>query len=158
MLLINEGTKVLETKLPKVIGPTAHGVIDYMHSAFFLAVGLLFCRSNKRAANAAFATSGFILAQSMLTDYRFGVKPLISFETHGKMDSVFASTSWMIPSICGFKGTKAAKIFEANSLAEASVVGITDWDSERAHREREYTNGTEHAGLQRRRQPGNGSR
>jgi len=30
----------------------------------------------------------------------------------------------------------AAKIFEMNSLAEASVVGMTDWNSKRAHRER----------------------
>ncbi|HTD55963.1 MAG TPA: hypothetical protein VK670_11315, partial [Silvibacterium sp.] len=85
----------------------------------------------------AFATSGFILAQSLLTDYRFGAKPVISFETHGRMDSAFASTSWMLPIAFGFKGTKAAKVFEANSLAEASVVGMTDWDSERAHEERE---------------------
>jgi hypothetical protein len=155
MSLVNEGTKTLETKLPKIVSPTVHGVIDYMHSAFFFAVGLLCSRSNKRAAGAAFATSGFILAQSLFTDYRFGAKPLISFETHGKMDSVFASTSWMLPLLFGFKGTNAAKIFEANSLAEASVVGITDWDSDRAHREREYTNGAEHPEVQRRPQPVN---
>jgi hypothetical protein len=33
-------------------------------------------------------------------------------------------------------GTAAAKVFEMNSLAEASVVGMTDWDSKRAHWER----------------------
>jgi len=137
MALINQATETLKTKLPKVISPTTHGVIDYAHAAFFFTVGLLCSRSNKRAAAAAFATSGFILAQSLLTDYRFGAKPLISFETHGRMDSAFASTSWMLPIAFGFKGTKAAKIFEANSLAEASVVGMTDWDSERAHEERE---------------------
>jgi hypothetical protein len=52
------------------------------------------------------------------------------------MDSVFAASSWMIPKIFGFKETPAAKIFEANSLAEASVVGMTDWDTERARQER----------------------
>jgi hypothetical protein len=93
-------------------------------------------RSNKHAARAAFATSGFILAQSLLTDYRFGAMPLISFKTHGKMDSVFASSSWAIPLVFSFRGSAAAKIFEVNSLAEASVVGMTDSDSERAHRER----------------------
>ena len=137
MALINQATETLKTKLPKVISPTTHGVIDYAHAAFFFTVGLLCSRSNKRAAAAAFATSGFILAQSLLTDYRFGAKPVISFETHGRMDSAFASTSWMLPIAFGFKGTKAAKVFEANSLAEASVVGMTDWDSERAHEERE---------------------
>jgi hypothetical protein len=121
--LINAGLETLEPKLPKVISPTAHGIIDYTHAAFFFTVEV-FSRSNKRAASAAFATSDFILAQSPLTDYRFGAQPVISFETHGKMDSVFAASSWMIPQIFGFRETPAAKIFEANSLAEASVVGM----------------------------------
>jgi hypothetical protein len=137
MSLIPNVTTALETNLPKVISPKTHGVIDYSHAAFFFMVGLLCSRSNKRAAWAAFATSGFILVESLLTDYRFGVKPVISFATHGKMDSVFAASSWMVPRLAGFQGTPAAKIFEANSFAEASVVGMTDWDSERAHQERE---------------------
>jgi hypothetical protein len=127
---------VLQKNLPKVISPKAHGVIDYAHAAFFLAVGLVCRRPNRRAARAAFVTSSFILAQSLLTDYRFGIRPVISFETHGKMDSVFASSSWAIPLVFGFTSTAAARIFEVNSLAEASVVGMTDWDSRRAHRER----------------------
>jgi hypothetical protein len=132
----NQEIELLKSRLPKVISPAAHGVIDYAHAAFFFTVGLLCRRSNKRAARAAFATSGFILAQSLLTDYRFGWKPLISFETHGQMDSAFASSSWLLPLLFDFRGTKAARIFEGNSLAEASVVGMTDWNSARAHRER----------------------
>ena len=62
--------------LPKVITPTMHGIIDYCHAAFFFTVGLLCARSqNKAAARAAYATSGFILVQSLLTDYRFGANP-----------------------------------------------------------------------------------
>ncbi len=123
--------------VPKVISPTVHGIIDYCHAAFFFTVGALCARSNNKAASrAAIATGGFILVQSLLTDYRFGAKPVFSFETHGKMDAVFASSSWTIPLLCGFKDTAAAKIFEGNSLAEASVVAMTDWDSERAHEER----------------------
>ena len=75
--------------------------------------------------------------QSLLTDYRFGAKPVFSFETHGKMDAVFASSSWMVPLLFGFRDTAAGKIFEGNSLAEASVVAMTDWSSQRAHQERE---------------------
>lgn len=124
--------------IPKVISPTAHGIIDYCHAAFFFTVGVFCARSrNKPAAQAAFATSGFILVQSLLTDYRLGAKPVFSFETHGKMDAVFASTSWMMPLLFGFRNTAAAKIFEGNSLAEASVVALTDWDSQRAREERE---------------------
>jgi hypothetical protein len=124
--------------LPKVISPTVHGIIDYCHAGFFFTVGVLCARSrNKAASGAAFATGGFILVQSLLTDYRFGAKPVFSFETHGKMDAVFASSSWALPLLFGFKDTAAAKIFEGNSLAEASVVAMTDWNSQRAHEERQ---------------------
>lgn len=122
--------------VPKVISPTAHGVIDYCHVAFFFTVGLLCRRRNKRAAAAAFATSGFVLGQSLMTDYRLGVRPVLPFQTHGKMDQVFAATSWMMPLLFGFRGTAAAKIFEVNSLAEGSVVAMTDWSSRRARVER----------------------
>jgi hypothetical protein len=127
---------VLEQKLPKVIGPTTHGIIDYAHAAFFLGVALLYRGSNKRAARAALGTSAFILTQAMLTDYRFGVKPVLSFAAHGKLDEAFASASWIVPRIFGFNGAPGAKIFEVNSFAEAAVIGLTDFDSERARRER----------------------
>ncbi|HEX4164251.1 MAG TPA: hypothetical protein VHZ55_02155 [Bryobacteraceae bacterium] len=137
MLLIKSENSP-DVALPKVISPTMHGIIDYCHAAFFFTVGVVCARSdNKAAARVAFATSGFILVQSLLTDYRFGAKPVFSFETHGKMDTVFASSSWLLPLFFGFKDTPAAKIFEGNSLAEASVVATTDWNSQRAHFERE---------------------
>jgi hypothetical protein len=135
-MLLSKSGKNPDAIPPKVISPTLHGVIDYCHAAFFLTLGALSARSrNKAAARAAFATGGFILVQSLLTDYRFGVKPVFSFETHGKMDAVFASSSWMVPLLFGFRDT-AGKIFEGNSLAEASVVALTDWNSQRAHQER----------------------
>lgn len=125
-----------QVPVPKVISPTAHGVIDYCHVAFFFTVGLLCRRRNKRAALAAFATSGFVLGQSLMTDYRLGVRPVLPFQTHGKMDQVFAATSWLMPLLFGFRGTGAAKVFEVNSLAESSVVAMTDWSSRRARVER----------------------
>jgi len=85
------------SKNPSFISPTTHGVIDYCHEAFFFTVGMLCSRSNKRAAVAAITTESFILVQSMLTDYRFGIKPMVPFSTHGKMDRVFAASSWMLP-------------------------------------------------------------
>ncbi len=123
--------------LPEIISPTAHGIIDYAHCAFFLGVAYFFRNSNRRASNAALATGAFILAQSVLTDYRFGIKPVLPFAVHGQMDSAFASLSWAVPRFVGFKGTAAAKIFEVNSIVEAAVVRMTDFDSERARQERQ---------------------
>lgn len=121
---------------PKVIGPKVHGVIDYAHVAFFFTVALLCRKNNKPAALAALCTGSFVLVQSLLTDYPLGVKPLIPFEIHGKMDVGFASASWMIPKVFGFSGTTPAKIFEINSAVEGTVVGMTDFSSKLAHDER----------------------
>ena len=122
--------------LPKAIGPREHGMIDYAHAAFFFSVALMCRKTNRPAALAALGTGTFILVQSLLTDYPLGVKPVISFETHGKMDAAFASSSWMIPKVLGFSNTGAAKIFEINSAVEGTVVGMTDFNSDRARLER----------------------
>jgi hypothetical protein len=122
--------------LPKAIGPREHGMIDYADIALFFGVALLCRKINRPAAIAALGTGTFILVQSLLTDYPLGVTPVISFETHGKMDAAFASGSWMIPKVFGFSGTPAAKIFEINSAVEGSIVGMTDFDSNRARLER----------------------
>ncbi|RRA48236.1 hypothetical protein [Acidipila sp. EB88] len=128
--------RATSSPLPRVISPFAHGIIDYAHVAFFCTVGLLCRRTNKRAAAAAFTTGGFILAQSLLTDYELGAQPLIPFETHGTMDTAFAAGSWLIPVLFGFAETRAARVFQLNSIAEATVVALTDWDNATAQRER----------------------
>lgn len=127
----------LDVSVPKVISPTAHGIIDYAHSAFFLGLGLFYRNSNKQVASAALGTGALLLAQAALTDYRFGVEPMIPFAVHGEMDAVFSSVSWLVPRLFGFSGTAASRIFEVNSIVEAAIVRLTDFDSERARRERE---------------------
>ncbi|MEO6829550.1 MAG: hypothetical protein ABI164_07035 [Acidobacteriaceae bacterium] len=122
--------------LPKVIGPREHGMIDYANAVFFFGVAFLCRKRNRPAALAALGTGAFVLAQSLLTDYPLGAKPVISFETHGKMDAGLASASWMIPKLFGFSDTKEARIFEVNSAVAGCVVGMTDFNSERARLER----------------------
>ncbi|MGI8773265.1 MAG: hypothetical protein ACR2JE_17720 [Acidobacteriaceae bacterium] len=132
----NTTLSALENKLPKVISPGAHSVIDYAHAAFFFTAGLVLWGRNRRAAVAALGTGAFVLVQSMVTDYPGGVWPQISFQTHGRMDAGFASASLILPRLLAFDQTPAAQIFRANSVVEASVVGLTDWDSDEARLER----------------------
>ena len=110
-------------------------MIDYSHAAFFLGTALVCRKSNPRAALAALFTGTFVLVQSLLTDYPLGVKPVISFELHGKMDAAFAVTSLVMPELFGFSGTPAAAIFRTNTAVEGSVVALTDWDSTKARLE-----------------------
>ncbi|KAA6462949.1 hypothetical protein DYQ86_06325 [Acidobacteria bacterium AB60] len=134
-LVSNAVVEGLETRLPKVIDARTHGIIDYCHAAFFFGMAW-FCRKKEpRAAAAAAVTGAFILVESMLTDYPLGVKKVIPFEVHGRMDAAFAGSSFMVPKLFGFDGTPAAKVFQANGFTEGAVVGMTNWNSEDARAE-----------------------
>ena len=127
----------LEERLPKVIDARKHGVIDYCHAAFFLGMAYVCRKSEPRAALAALLTGSFILVESLLTDYPYGVKKVIPFRVHGQMDAAFAASSFMIPKAFGFSDSKAAAVFTGNGFVEAAVVGATDFSTERA-RSQEY--------------------
>ena len=125
----------LENRLPKVIDARTHGIIDYCHAAFFFGMALMCRKSNPRAAVAAAATGGFVLVQSLLTDYPLGAAKIIPFSVHGQMDAAFAASSFAVPKLCGFAGTPAATVFTTNGFVEGSVVGMTNWDSDDARAE-----------------------
>jgi hypothetical protein len=126
----------LEAKLPKVISPKTHGIIDYCHAAFFATLAVVYWNKNRRAAAAAASTSGLVLVQSLLTDYKWGVKKLMPFSVHGQIDGGFAALSFGIPKTFGFEDdTVPATIFKVNAFVEATVVGLTDWSDERARAE-----------------------
>ena len=118
--------------VPKPIHAKLHGFIDYGHAAFFLGMALVCRKKNPPAALAALITGSFVLVQSLLTDYPLGVEPVLSFQTHGKIDAAFAASSVLMPEMYGFSGTTAATVFRANSLVESAVVALTDWDSNKA--------------------------
>ena len=126
----------LQNRLHKTIDARTHGIIDYCHAAFFLTLGFLCLKSNKRAAAAAFTTGSFVLVQSLLTDYPLGVKPLIPFHVHGQMDGAFASSSWALPYVFGFARTGPARIFTTNSWIEGAVIALTDFSTEHARAQR----------------------
>lgn len=131
-VVTNAVVEGLESRLPKVIDARTHGIIDYCHAAFFFGMAWLCRKKEPRAAVAAGLTGAFILVESMLTDYPIGVKKVIPFEVHGRMDAAFAGSSFMVPKLFGFSGTPAAKVFQANGFTEGAVVGMTNWNSEDA--------------------------
>jgi hypothetical protein len=136
MLSQRDVLKTVESRLPKVIDAKTHGVIDYCHAAFFFGMALLSRRTNPRAATAALITGAFVLVESLLTDYPLGAEPVIPFQTHGRMDAGFAASSLMVPRIFGFEGTHAATVFKTNAFVESAVVGLTDFNTERAREEK----------------------
>lgn len=125
----------VESKVPKVVDARVHGIIDYLHAAFFLSMAWVWRKKEPRAALASLVTGSYILGGALLTDYPLGVVKMIPFEVHGRLDAAFAGASFAVPEAFGFEGTTAARVFQGNGVAESTVVAITDWDSERARAE-----------------------
>jgi len=125
----------LEDRLPKVIDARTHGIIDYCHASFFLGMALVCRKKNGRAALASLITGGFILAEALMTDYPLGVFKILPFARHGEMDGAFAASSLVVPRVFGFEGTGASVVFKVNAITEASVVGMTNFNSEDARAE-----------------------
>ena len=130
MGLVESGVKAVSKGMPKVISPTAHAIIDYgMAGSFLLAAGLL-ARKHRRAAFASLACGVAQLAIAAITDYPGGIKPLISFRTHERVDGGFASIVGAMPIAMNFKDDREATLFRAHGIAIAGVTGLTRWENE----------------------------
>src|SRR5205807_8645403 len=86
MPILDQAAKWTTNKMPKVINPTAHAIIDYAMAASFFGMAAFFWRRNKRAAISALVCGAAETITSLCTDYPGGVVDEISFETHGTID------------------------------------------------------------------------
>jgi len=124
-LLDNE----LMNRVPKVISPTAHAVIDYMVVGYYFITAGACWRSNKRASIAALANGAAVLGVSMFTDYKGdGLRP-ISFETHGKIDVAQGAAAAAAPILLGFGDKASASLFWGQAASEAGVLAMTDFQA-----------------------------
>lgn len=121
-------------RVPKVIDPATHAVLDYLTAGTFIAMGFGLLGRNRRAAGLAFANGFAVLGLSLMTDYPGGVFRTVSFKTHGTVDMMQAGMSAMGPALLGFAGEPEAQMFHAQAAVEAAVVAATDWDNTEARR------------------------
>ena len=69
------------------------------------------------------------LTNAMLTDYPGGVKRVLSYQTHGRVDAGLAGLTATIPSFFAFRDEDEAKYFTGLALLETVVAGLTDFDA-----------------------------
>ena len=141
MALINKGVQVLTDRMPKVVSPRTHAILDYATAAGFFAGAALFWRNHKRAAIASLACGIAETAIAMTTDYPGGVTDLISFETHGRIDAGIAAGLQTLPSMMGFGKDAQAWFFRAQGMSIGAVTGLTDFGGGQSWRERERREG-----------------
>ena len=129
MTITNMAASAVADKLPKVINPKTHAFIDYAMAGTFFVLGAMFWKRNKRAAIAATLCGAATAATSLLTDYPGGVKRVISFHTHGRIDAGLAGMTAAAPNFLAFNDDDEARIFRILALAETAVTGLTDFES-----------------------------
>ena len=128
MAIVDTSVKALSNRLPKIISPKTHAIIDYATAGSFLLTGALLWKRHKRAAIGAIVCGAIEANTAMMTDYPGGVAKLISFETHGKIDAGFAGLVSMLPSILGFGDEKESWFFRGQGMGLAAVTGMTDFE------------------------------
>jgi hypothetical protein len=116
-------------RVPKVISPGAHAVLDYTVAATFLTMGFRMLSRHRRAAVLAFINGGMVLGVSLFTDYPGGMWRRISFPMHGKLDIGQAALAGAGPALLGFAGDPEAQFFHAQATSEIGVVAATDWQA-----------------------------
>jgi len=138
MPILEKATMWATNKMPKVINPTVHAIIDYGMAASFFAVAALFWGRNKRAAISSLVCGGAETVTAMLTDYPGGVTDAISFETHGRIDFGMSGLISSMPNVMRFSDENESTFFRMQGLAMAAVAGLTDFTGtgERKQRER----------------------
>ncbi|HEY2496696.1 MAG TPA: hypothetical protein VGK24_06485 [Candidatus Angelobacter sp.] len=127
MPLLDQAAKFATNKLPKVINPKAHAIIDYVMAASFFGMAAFFWRRNKRAAVGALVCGTAETITSLCTDYPGGVVREISFETHGAIDFGLSGMVASLPDILRFSDDRESRFFRMQGLALATVTGLTDF-------------------------------
>jgi hypothetical protein len=128
MPLLHKIVSAAAGRMPKVIGPSTHALIDYAVAGSFLLMGTAFWSRNKRAAIGAFVCGGAIAANSLLTDYPGGVSQIISYKNHGRIDAGFATLTAALPRFMEFGDEPEARFFGMQALGSSLAIGMTDFD------------------------------
>ena len=128
MSLLDTGARFAARRMPKVINPSAHAVLDYAIAGTFLLMGARLWRRNRRAAVGSLLCGGAAALNAIVTDYPGGVTPVMDYRTHGRVDATLAAMTASTPKFLGFSDEDEARFFGFQALAETVVAGLTDYE------------------------------
>ncbi len=137
MALLDIGTRALSNRLPKVISPKTHAIIDYASVGAFVVMGALFWkRDQKRAAISSWVCGAQQATLAMLTDFPGGVAKVVSYDTHLKIDAGFAGLVGTAPNLLGFSDEWPSIFFRSQGVAIAATTGMSEEEPEYGYRRR----------------------
>jgi len=128
MSLWQKGLRMAIGKMPKIIDPTTHAVLDCVVAGSFVVMGVVFWNRRKRASIGSLLCGGAAVANIMLTDYSGNSRKLISYKAHERVDMGLAGMTAAIPGLLRFGDKPESRFFEIKALAETAIIGLTDFD------------------------------
>jgi hypothetical protein len=128
MSILQKGIAIAAGRMPKIIKPEAHAIIDYLVAGTFLLTAAVYWRRNKRAAVSSLLCGGITATNSMLTDYPGGICRVLSYQTHGKLDAGLAALTASLPHLMAFGDDAESRFFMTQSMVETAVTAMTDFD------------------------------
>jgi hypothetical protein len=131
MPILTNTVDVVTRRLPKVVSPKAHAIIDYITIGTFFVAGALFWRKNKRAALGSLICGSAELAVNLLTDYPGGVSSVINFPTHGKIDVGLAAMAATMPEFLAFPKETERHFFLSQAGVIIVAANLTDFAQRR---------------------------
>ena len=134
MPLMQKGVKMLADRMPKVISPKTHAIIDYATAGSFFIAGALLWKRKRRAAIASLLCGAMEAGTAIITDFPGGVTDLISFQTHGRIDAGFAGFVATLPNVFMFGDKPEAMFFRGQGVGIAAVTGLTDFSEGQRNR------------------------
>lgn len=137
MPVLQKAIQFVGKPLPKVISPRVHAVADYATAGLFLMGAAAAWRKNKRAAVASLICGAAEVAVAALTDYPGGVKHVISFPLHRKIDFGLSSMAATMPEFLAFEDDNEKAFFRMQSVLIAGVTVLTNFEPQRIAGERE---------------------
>jgi hypothetical protein len=122
-----------EARMPKVISAETHGILDYLQAATFLGAAAYFWKRDRKAGAASLAVGAFLLSEALLTDYPLGVKPVLSFAAHGKLDRGFTAFALSAPRTLELHSEAATRFYQVNAVLGGLVTSMTNFSAPHAH-------------------------
>jgi hypothetical protein len=140
MALLQKGVALAAGRMPKIISPGVHSVLDYAVAGSFLLMGALYWKRNRRAAIGSLVCGGATAAVSLLTDYPGGRHKPISYSTHGQVDTGLIAMTAAMPRLMNIENDRQAKFFARQALAKTAITAMTDFDYDQRKSKRRKKN------------------
>lgn len=128
MPFLDRATAKIADRLPSIISPRAHAVLEFASAGAFLLYAASAWNRDKNVAVSSAGCGLFVLTNAALTEYAGDASAKLRFDSHGRIDMGLAAMIGTIPSLMGVKDKYDVRFFRTQAIALAALAGLTDFN------------------------------